>query len=86
MQKSKDFHPSVWECHEALDVFLQAFQHHYMDCSREVAFRCGLDAVWEAARRHQVQLEAADRKSPQQLKAADQQTMNSVSDVIEVAV
>lgn len=62
MKKSQRFSPSVYECQLALNAFLQGFQTCAADSSREVAIRNGLDAVWEAARRHQAQLEANERK------------------------
>ena len=64
MQKSKDFHPSVWECNEALDAFLQAFQCRSIGNNMEIAIRCALAAVWESARRYQVQLEIAEMQRP----------------------
>ena len=67
MQRSKDFHASVWECQEALEVFLRAFQDYYMDNSREVAFQCALATVWEEARKHQAKLEANERAARQPL-------------------
>lgn len=64
MQKSKDFHPSVDECYNARATFVQAFQHYAVesDINRELAIRCALAAVWEAARRYQAQLEASEQK------------------------
>lgn len=62
MKKSQYFSPSVYECKLALAAFLQGFQTCAADSSREVAIRNGLDAVWEAARRHQAQLEANEQK------------------------
>lgn len=64
MQKSQIFHPSVWECQKAREVFVQAFQNRSIDNSLEIAICCALDAVWEAARRHQVQLETGEQESP----------------------
>lgn len=72
MQKSQIFHPSVWECQKAREVFVQAFQNFSIDNSLEIAIRCALDAVWEAARRHQVQLEIAELEYQNRLEAAKQ--------------
>lgn len=71
MQRSKDFHASVWECQEALEAFLRAFQDYYMDNSREIAFQCALATVWEAARKYQAKLEANERAACQPMNVVD---------------
>ena len=82
MQKSQIFHPSVWECQKAREVFMQAFQNRSIDNSLEIAIRCALDAVWEAARRHQVQLEAEEQEYQRKLN----DHKNNTKDIVEVAV
>lgn len=62
MQKSQYFSPSVSECYAAREIFKQAFQRHSFKNSKEIAIRCALDAVWEAARRYQYQLEVAEQQ------------------------
>lgn len=61
MRKSQDFHPTLLECDQAHEAFFKAIQHYAMSCSQELAIRCALDAVWEAGRRYQAQLEASER-------------------------
>lgn len=62
MQKSQNFQPTFFECNTAREIFTQAFQQYSLDNCKELAIRCALDAVWEAARRYQAQLEAAEQK------------------------
>lgn len=71
MQKSKDFHPSVGECYKAREAFVQAFQHYAVepDISKELAIKCALAAVWEAARRYQFQLEASEQQKVKEMAA-----------------
>lgn len=71
MQKSQHFSPSVSECCTARKIFTQAFQQHSVKNSKEVAIRCALDAVWEAARRYQSQLEADERNYQRLLKESN---------------
>ena len=59
MQKSQNFRPTISECCKAREAFTQAFLHYAAYSSKELAIRCALYAVWEAARRYQAQLETA---------------------------
>lgn len=76
MKKSQNFTPTLFECASALDSFLQAFERYSAGNSRELALRCSLDAVWEAGRRYQAQLEAEEQTTP----------MNSAAEIMEAAV
>lgn len=69
MQDSQNFRPTLQECYTAREVFTQAFQNYSTINGREVAIRCALDAVWEAARRYQAQLEASDQKKIKEVAA-----------------
>lgn len=86
MRNSQDFSPSVSECCKTREVFVQAFQQHYSSGnSKEVAIRCALDTVWEAARRYQHQLESDEREYQRLLK--ESKRMKAVArNLKEVAV
>ena len=88
MQNSQDFSPSVSECYKARETFAQAFQRHSSGNSKEVAIRCALDAVWEAARRYQHQLEALEAAEREyQLLLKESKRMKAVAQNLkEVAV
>ena len=60
MKKAQDFGISAWECMMAKDAFLQAYQHQAPYNIREISIKCGLDAVWQAARKYQAALEAQE--------------------------
>lgn len=62
MQNSQDFRPTLDECYTARETFVRAFQNYSADNSKEIAIRCSLDAVWEAARRYQAQLESSEQQ------------------------
>ena len=69
MQKSQDY-PSIGEFYKARETFMQAFQHQYASGnSKEVAIRCALAAVWEAARQYQVQLEVTEQNYFKEISA-----------------
>ena len=85
MRNSQDFSPSVSECFKAREAFVQAFQHYSSGNSKEVAIRCALAAVWEAARRYQHQLESDEREYQRLLK--ESKRMRAVArNLKEVAV
>lgn len=61
MKKANDFGPSVLECLMAEKAFLKEYQRLVPCNSPNIAIKCGLAAVWEAARKYQVQLEVQER-------------------------
>ena len=71
MKESQYFSPSVAESYTAEKTFLQAFQHYSFGNSRETTIRCALAAVWEAARRHQAELEAEEQEYQRKLEEAE---------------
>lgn len=61
MKKANDFGPSVLECLMAEKALLKEYQRLVPCNSPNIAIKCGLAAVWEAARKYQVQLEVQER-------------------------